>query len=136
MLYQTVRVGKPPKRTKNPASYFAPPGPSITLDQPSPVALKDWPISMRVNQEMLVLMPRIQTVMPPGGGVLVSVAYHEERPKAEEGKPDQRLLWTSIAGTGRVAALVTKIHLLNPGRVKRAPPGWTGKTVYVWVTTE
>ena len=135
MLYQIVRIGKPPKRTNNPASHLQPPGPSIGLDQPSTVPLKDWNLAGRVSHELLVMLPRIRTVMPPGGGVLLSVAYHEARGTPEGARPAQQLVGMDIAGTGRVAALVTKIHLLHPvRRVKRAPSGWTGKTVYLWVT--
>jgi hypothetical protein len=133
MLYQIVRVGKPPRRTNNPASYLQPPGPSIELDQASPVPLKDWNLSGRVIQELLVLTSRIQTVMPPGGGVLLWLAYHEERGTPEGLRPAQHLVAMEIAGTGRVAALVTKIDLLKPRKVKRAPRGWAGKTVYLWV---
>ena len=136
MFYQTIRIGKPPKRTNNPASYLAPPGPTITLDQPSPVALKDWWIAGRVNHELSLMSQRILQVMPPGGGVLVAVGYHEEHPKVpvEIQRPAQNVISMSIAGTGRVAALVTKIHLMNPTKLKRAPAGWSGKTVYLWVT--
>lgn len=92
-------------------------------------------ISGRVNQDLATMAPRIRAAMPVIGGVLIGVSLHEARQPDEDGVRAQTLVSIDILGDGRIPQLVLGIHQQRDvRRVRRAPKGWTSRTIYLWAT--
>lgn len=111
------------------------PGASVTLSPRVDKPFAKSPIARDVDYQIGRLRSRIETMMPMPGGVIVRIVVHESKAARDDGRPpDQRLLTVEIVGAGRVAANAATVAVAGMVPPKRAPRGWTAKSLYVWVT--
>jgi len=135
LVFQDLEIFKRPPARKIPtAGLPVPPGPAVRLSDRTQWKLIRSPLSGAVNQHLDVLVPRLHASIPPLGGALVRVAYHESKKPGPDGNPEQRVAAVEILGTGRVPSLVVFIFLPNAPAIKRAPRGWVSKAQYLWAS--
>src|SRR6185503_2476154 len=134
LFFQEALISKPPRPRSLREALLTSPGPVVELSQRVPLPFAKTPISQRLQFELGLLRPRIQSVMPLRGGVLLRLAIHESKEPNWDGKPQQRFVDLEILRGGPVPSLVAFTALPQMRRVKRAPPGWVGKSLYIWVT--
>jgi hypothetical protein len=90
------------------------------------------PFTDVLRQQLAIQQPRILTTMPPMGGVLIHIGIHEENSPESEEKPGQHLVTVEVLGTGRIASLVVSVSQSIPRTTRRAPRGWSSKSLYLW----
>jgi len=134
LFFQEASISKPPRPRNHREELLTSPGPVVALSQRVPLPFAKTPISQRLQFELGVLRQRIESIMPMRGGVLLRLAIHESKEPDSEGKPQQRFVDLEILRGGPVPSLVAFTALPQMRRMKRAPAGWVGKSLYIWVT--
>jgi hypothetical protein len=130
-----MTISKPPQRPRTGvASLMMPPGPSVALTKCLAGPFAEMAIATPLEHELRLLRPRIEGVMPSSGGVIIRIGVHEAKIREPEMPREQRLICVDIAGTGQVAKLAAFVALPQLHPIKRAPRGWIGKVLYLWVT--
>src|SRR5262249_62183627 len=110
-VFQVLELfNRPPERKIPRAGLPVPPGPAVRLSERTQWKLIRSPLSGAVNQQLDVLGPRLEASIPPLGGALLRVSYHESKKPGADGKPEQRVAAVEILGTGRVPSLVVFIR--------------------------
>jgi hypothetical protein len=134
LYFQEMSISKPPRPRGEREELFTSPSPVVALSPRVALPFGKSPIGKRLEQELGILRHRIQTVMPIVGGVLLRISIHESKEPDEEGHARQRFVDLEILRGGPVPSLVAFTALPQARRIRRAPPGWVGKALYVWVT--
>jgi hypothetical protein len=134
LFYQEMSVAKATRPQGHRAELMTSPSPVVSLSGRMTLPFGKTPIGKRVEYELNILRHRIETVMPIVGGVMLRLAIHESKEPDEDGHPRQRFVDLEILRGGPVPSLVAFAALPQVRKVKRAPPGWTAKSLYIWVT--
>ena len=110
------------------------PGPSVALTKCAEEPFAEMPIATPLERELRLMRPRIAAMIPSAGGVILRIGVHEAKVRAPERLREQRLVSVEIVGTGSVPKLAAFVALPQLRPIKRAPRGWVGKVLYLWVT--
>jgi hypothetical protein len=135
LSFHEMTVSKPPRRPrKGVASLMTAPGPAVALTKCVAGPFAQMPIATPLEHELRLMRPRIEAMIPSAGGVIIRIGVHEARVQQPEMLREQRLVCVEIAGTGHVAKLAAFVALPHLRPIKRAPPGWASRVLYLWVT--
>lgn len=131
LAFQTLTiVEEPPGGWRGPV----PPGPKVTLSEPSATALPRHPLSLRVNQELELLAMRIRQMMQARGGVLLTVSLQERAPSTPDKPTEYKYNWVTVDRPGPVPVLVLRTQRLSRPRRGQASRGFVHRRTYLWAT--
>ena len=130
-----MTISKPPRRPRTgAASLMMAPGPSVALTKCIEGPFAKMPIATPLERELRLMRPRIAAMIPSAGGAILRIGVHEAKVREPERLSEQRLVSVEIVGTGFVPKLAAFVALPQLRPIKRAPRGWVGKVLYLWVT--
>jgi|SRR5581483_4670273 len=132
LAYRILTVADEDPRT--PVNPLLPPGPRIVASAPMLLVMPDHGLRYRINQELEVLAPRIWSLMPPRGGVLLEMSIQERREVRENDDRSDRFNWITIQRPGPLPDLTLTTQLMLPVRRGRAAKGYVHRRVYLWAT--
>lgn len=133
-MYQTLQIDDRLPLSGGPSSKGQAIGAGVKLLHKCAVALNDWSISYRVNQELKKISSTIMEKMPRGGGVLVCVGLQEWEYPDPTGTRAKMFLSIHIAGSGNDPVFILNRYLSQPQIVQGAPKGWRRRDLFIWVT--
>lgn len=134
LLFQTVTVLEEPPEGWAASPLPPPPGDHCVLSAPSPMAMPKHPLTVRINQEIEGLAPRIRAVMQARGGVLLTVSIQERVPSDPNEDPSYKFNFVSVNRPGPVPTLVLRTHLTSRPRVGEAAEGYVAQEIFLWAT--
>ncbi len=131
LAFQTITIiEEPANGWRGPV----PPGPQVKLSERSATALPRHPLSLRVNQELVLLATRIHQMMQARGGVLLTVSLQESVTTAANGPAEFKYNWVTVDRPGPVPSLVLRTQRLSRPRRGSASRGFVHRRTYLWAT--
>ena len=133
-IYQTLQVNSQIPLQGGPSSRGNALNAAVNLGQKASVALNQWAVSWRVNNEMAKRASEIDRMLHPGGGVLLCVGIQEDEFAGDGGIRRQTFLSLDIVGGGMNPQALLSRYLAQAKIVQGVPRGWRRRDEFLWVT--